>query len=166
MLQNGGRLDGLSRTEEIEMRYFLDAEFNGFCGDLISIALVPENDKVALFYQAIACPEPTSWVALNVIPVLHITPLSRAEVANRFAIYLLNDPNPLLVADWPEDIAHAARLLVTGPGRMKPIRQIRFELVDPSLLGLNVESAMPHNARDDAASLRLRVLEYERRYAG
>ena len=27
------------------MRYFLDAEFNGFGGDLISIALVPEEPE-------------------------------------------------------------------------------------------------------------------------
>ena len=143
------------------MRYFLDTEFNGFGGDLISIALVPADDGIAPFYEAIACTTPTLWVAMNVIPALQTKPLSHTEVANRFAGYLLDDPEPLLVADWPEDIAHAARLLVTDPGQMKPIRGIRFELIDPSLLGFG-ESAAPHNAYQDAVALRLKVLDHER----
>jgi hypothetical protein len=102
-------------------------------------------------------------MAMNVIPVLQTKPLSRTEFANRFATYLLNDPDPLLVSDWPEDIAHAARLLVTGPGQMKPIRSIRFELVDPSLLGFGDGSAAPHNAYQDALSLRSKVLDHEQR---
>jgi hypothetical protein len=96
------------------MRYFLDAEFNGFGGDMVSIALVPEDDALPAFYEAIICETPTAWVIENVQSVLDTQPLSRAEVADRFADYLLNDEFPAIVADWPEDIAHAACLLVTG----------------------------------------------------
>ena len=35
------------------MRYSLDAEVNGFCGGLISVALVPEDVNLAPFYEAI-----------------------------------------------------------------------------------------------------------------
>ena len=42
------------------MRYFLDAEFNGFGGELISIALVPEDLSLTPFYEAIDCAEPTA----------------------------------------------------------------------------------------------------------
>jgi hypothetical protein len=115
------------------MRYFLDTEYNGFGGELIAIALVPEDDSLAPFYEAIACRTPTPWVAENVLPVLGTEPITQRALADRFADYLINDPDPLLVADWPEDIAHACMLLVTGPGLMKPIRSIRFELVDPRL---------------------------------
>ena len=52
------------------MRYFLDVEFNGFCGELISIALVPELDGAAPFYEALDCAKPTPWVAEHVLPVL------------------------------------------------------------------------------------------------
>jgi outer membrane protein OmpA-like peptidoglycan-associated protein len=100
------------------VRYFLDAEFNGFGGDLVSLALVPEDAGLPPFYEAVDCAVPTPWVAEHVLPVLRTTPLSRAEVADRFAEYLIDDEYPLLVADWPEDIAHAARLLITGPGSM------------------------------------------------
>lgn len=155
------------------MRYFLDAEFNGFGGDLISLALVPEDGSLPPFYEPVACAAPTAWVAENVLPVLKTTPLSRAEVADRFAEYLIDDEDPLLVADWPEDIAHAARLLITGPGQMKPVRSIRFQLVDPVIVGVanggaavdggGTANETPHNAYSDAVALRAAVLAYETR---
>ena len=148
------------------MRYFLDTEFNGFGGDLISIALVPEAEGAAPFYEAIDCPAPTPWVIEHVLPVLDTVPLPRSTVADRFADYLLDDPDPVLIADWPEDIAHACRLLVIGPGHMKPVRSIRFDLVDPDLVSSGRGGAVPHNAWHDATALRRDVLDYERRMAG
>ena len=145
------------------MRYFLDTEFNGFGGDLIAIALVPEDTAKIPFYEAIACAAPTPWVTEHVLPVLETQPLHRDVVADRFAAYLLDDEYPVLVADWPEDIAHAARLLVTGPGRMKPVRSLRFELVDPDIIGPGPPGQVPHNARHDAMALRATVLAYELR---
>jgi hypothetical protein len=145
------------------VRYFLDAEFNGFGGALISIALVPDRDGLAPFYEAILCARPTEWVARHVLPVLGTQPRPRAEVARHLADYLSDDEEPLLVADWPEDIAHAARLLVTGPGRMSPVRSLRFELVDPGIIGPVPPSEVPHNACADAQALRAAVLDYERR---
>ena len=147
------------------MRYFLDAEFNGFFGELISIALVPEDAALAPFYEAVLCAVPTAWAQENILPVLATKQHPRPEVAERFAQYLLDDPDPLLVADWPEDIAHAANLLVTEPGRMKPIRSIRFELVDPDIFGPGTSSDRPHNAYHDAVALRSAVLAYELRIA-
>jgi hypothetical protein len=145
------------------MRYFLDTEFNGFGGALIAIALVPEDESREPFYEAMDCPDPTPWVRANVLPVLGTVALARVEVASRFAHYLLHDQAPVLVADWPEDIAHAANLLITGPGRMKPVRSLRFDLVDPDVMGWAVPSAVPHNARHDAAALRATVLAHEAR---
>ena len=139
------------------MRYFLDTEFNGFCGELISIALVPEEPGGAPFYQAIAIDEPVQWVRDNVLSVLETEQRLRKVVTDLFGAYLANDPDPLLVADWPEDIALAARLLVTGPGYMKPVRSLRFELVDPDIIGPMVPSAIPHNAYHDAVALRATV---------
>lgn len=147
------------------MRYFLDTEFNGFGGPLIAIALVPDEAGRPPFYQAIACDDPTPWVADHVLPVMGVAPVSRAQARDAFARYLGDDPEPLLVADWPEDIAHAATLLVTGPGRMKPVRSLRFELVDPVIMGTEVPSATPHNALSDATALRATVLGHEARMA-
>lgn len=143
------------------MRYFFDAEFNGFCGDLISLALVPEDDSAAFFYAAITCADPEPWVAANIIPVLQTPQLPRAEVAHAFADFLGAADNPVIIADWPEDIAHAARLLVTGPGRMLGVPRLRFELIDIFDFDAAVASAVPHNALRDATALRYRYREDE-----
>jgi hypothetical protein len=149
------------------VRYFLDAEFNGFGGELISLALVPEEVGIPAFYAATACAAPTAWVAEHVLPALKTDVVTRTELADRFAEYLIDDEDPLLVADWPEDIAHAARLLITGPGQMKPVRSIRFQLVDPGIVGVGdpggPANETPHNALSDAAALRIAVLAYEAR---
>ncbi|MEH6660085.1 MAG: hypothetical protein V7679_00430 [Parasphingorhabdus sp.] len=147
------------------MRYFLDTEFNGFGGELISIALVPEGEGLAPFYAAVECQDPTPWVVEHIIPVLDVEPVERSRLADQFADYLSDDPEPELVADWPEDIAHAARLLVIAPGLMKPVRNIRFDLVDAELVGSGEGSAVPHNAYHDARRLRADVLAYEKRMA-
>jgi hypothetical protein len=41
------------------MRYFLDAEFNGFGGQLVSIALAPENAAANPFYEALDAGSPS-----------------------------------------------------------------------------------------------------------
>ncbi len=143
------------------MRYFLDTEFNGFCGDLISLALVPEDAQAPFFYEAIACADPHPWVAANVIPVLNTVARSRRDVAWAFAEFLGADGEPLIVADWPEDIAHAARLLVTGPGKALPVPPLSFQLIDIFDFDAAVASAVPHNAYNDAVALRARVLARE-----
>ena len=147
------------------MRYFLDTEFNGFGGELISIALVPEDDGRVPFYSAVECQNPTPWVAQHIIPQLDVEQVTHSCLGDQFGAYLIDDPEPVLVADWPEDIAHAARLLVIGPGLMKPVRNIRFDLVDAALISSGAASAVPHNAYHDALRLRADVLAYEKRMA-
>jgi len=136
------------------LRYYLDAEFNGFGGALISIALVPESEGATPFYGAVECAEPTPWVAAHVMPKLDIAPISYAELQWTFADYLAADPDPVLVADWPEDIVHAARLLVTDDGRRLIISAVRFELAEVVNFSTAELSHVPHNAYHDAVALR------------
>ncbi|CAN5666095.1 hypothetical protein BH11PSE6_BH11PSE6_19440 [soil metagenome] len=136
------------------MRYFLDVEFNGFCGELISIALVPEQDGAAPFYEALDCAKPTPWVADHVLPVLRTAPIPRTLMASRFAAYLANDENPVLIADWPEDIAQAAMLMVIAPGRRVALDRITFRMIDSIGFDAAALSAVPHNAYHDALALR------------
>lgn len=136
------------------MRYYLDAEFNGFGGALISIALVPESEGAVPFYGAVECADPTPWVAAHVLPKLDIAPISYAELQGAFADYLATDAEPVLVADWPEDIVHAARLLVTGDGRRLILSAVRFELAEVVNFSTAELSHVPHNAYHDAVALR------------
>jgi hypothetical protein len=144
------------------VRYFLDAEFNGFGGQLISIALVPQDEKTAPFYEALPCPDPEPWVAEHVMPVLRTRPISRQEMTEKLAAYLREDDEPVVVGDWPEDIAHLALLMITGPGARIPTETLVFELLDLPLFDSATSSKVPHNACHDAAALRDYVLAEER----
>ena len=143
------------------VRYFIDAEFNGFGGDLISLAAIPESDDAPPFYEAVDCPQPVEWVQANVLPIMQTNPRSFAEVAHLWSTYLASDAEPLLVADWPEDIAHAARLLTNGSIARSIGSRVRFELLATSDFHSEMRSQLPHNAYYDALALRKRVLERE-----
>lgn len=142
------------------MRYFLDTEFNGFGGALLSLALVPEDGDE--FYVTLDCADPIfPWVERNVVPYLDTVPvglvsprLSRREAAVALSAYLAEDPAPELVADWPEDLAQFCSLLMTGPGTMVPVPPLIFRLVPLQGFSPAANSAVPHNALHDARSLR------------
>ena len=140
------------------MRYFVDTEFNGFGGDLISIAAVPEDAASPPFYEAVECALPSDWVAEHVLPVLQTKPRSLAKVASLFAQFLDNDAAPVVIADWPEDIAHAAALLTNGRGGRLLKTEVVFTLLGQSEFSADRSSEVPHNAYYDALALRDWVL--------
>jgi hypothetical protein len=150
------------------MRYFLDTEFNGFGGALISLGLVPEHGSEE-FYAVLPLPEELHpWVARNVIPYLRAVPpglssetISRLEAAAEIAHYLANDDAPVIVADWPEDIAHFCSLIVTKPGDMAPTGSLTFKFVSSPGFSTAAISKVPHNALHDARALRDFMLRWE-----
>jgi hypothetical protein len=149
------------------MRYFLDTEYNGFGGALLSLALVPEDGSEE-FYVTIAHDGPLDpWVERHVVPYFDMVPealksprLPRRAAAEALASWLAHDPDPEIVADWPEDLAHFAMLLVTGPGQMLtvPAYGLRFEPLANFSTAAN--SAVPHNALHDARALRDHVMNH------
>jgi hypothetical protein len=80
----------------------------------------------------------------------------------QLAAYLAQDEEPVVIGDWPEDIAHLALLMVTGPGWRMPSPRIRFDLLDLPLFDSETASEVPHNACFDAMALRGYVLAEER----
>ncbi|ETI63889.1 hypothetical protein C100_10230 [Sphingobium sp. C100] len=143
------------------MRYFLDTEFNGFGGTLISVALVPEHGDQECYVSLPLPDEIEPWVASHVVPYLrHVPPgidheLERAEAADLVATYLAGDADPVIIADWPEDLAHFCALLVTGPGRMAGIDfGLKLELINAAGFSAAANSRVPHNALHDARALR------------
>ncbi len=149
------------------MRYFLDTEYNGFGGALLSVALVPADGSEE-FYVTIAHDGALDpWVERHVIPFLDMVPdalqaprLPRRAAAQSLAAWLAHDDAPEIIADWPEDLAQLAMLLITGPGQMLtvPPLTLRFEPLDNFSTAAN--SAVPHNALHDARALRDHVMNY------
>ena len=58
--------------------------------------------------------------------------LSRKDAAHALERYLRHDDEPLIVADWPEDIAQFCNLMVTGPGDMIDCGTLTFRLTPMS----------------------------------
>ncbi|MFL6830634.1 MAG: hypothetical protein ACJ8D5_08480 [Sphingomicrobium sp.] len=108
------------------------------------------------------------WVERNVVPYLDTVPvplvsprLSRGEAAEMIAHYLAGDPQPVIVADWPEDIALFNALLLTGPGTMVEIPALTFRFVALAGFSTAANSKVPHNALHDARALRDHMLTLE-----
>jgi hypothetical protein len=149
------------------LRYFLDTEYNGWGGALLSLALVPDHgEELYLTLDWDDALEP--WVERNVVPYLDTVPdslvsprMSRADAARTIAHYFGGDPDPIVIADWPEDIALFSALLVTGPGVMAEVPGLKFQFMPLSGFSTAANSKVPHNALHDARALRDHVLSLE-----
>lgn len=105
------------------MRYYLDTEFNGYRGELISLALVREDGR-ELYLVTHQLPDVIPWVKENVIPILFAPGADDAVIwrtdlfGHQIASFLAEDAFPVIVADWPDDIRYFCECLITGPGEM------------------------------------------------
>ena len=149
------------------MRYFLDTEYNGAGGALLSLALVPDDGDE--LYLTFATSDPlVAWVERHVAPYLDSVPeqlscprLSRKDAAHELERYLRHDDEPLVYADWPEDIAQFCNLMITGPGDMVDVRHLTFRLLPLSNFSTAANSKVPHNALHDARALRDHIIGME-----
>ena len=149
------------------MRYFLDTEFNGFGGELISVGLAPEDGDQD-YYVVIPIEKPYEpWVERHVVPYLESVPrmlynrLDRVAAAHDIAAYLAGDNDVEIIADWPEDIALFCRLLLVGETEIVDIQRMRFEFRRTPGFSTARNSAVPHNALHDARALRDHLLSLD-----
>jgi hypothetical protein len=149
------------------MRYFLDTEYNGTSGELLSLALVPDDGDELYITLKTSAPL-VEWVERHVLPYLDSVPeqlscprLTRSDAAHALERYLRHDDAPLIFADWPEDIAQFCNLMITGPGDMVDLRDVTFRLVPMSNFSTAANSKVPHNALHDARALRDHIVAME-----
>lgn len=137
------------------MKYYLDTEFDG--GGLISLALVSEAGRE--MYLATKCENPGGWVKENVLPIVKCegaTPyMCDPELFGPLiAFYMQSDTDPVIVADWPDDIKYLCQALITGPGTMVDIPRLTFKLERVDAYPSRLAGAVQHNALWDARALR------------
>ena len=135
------------------MKLFLDCEFNGFGGELISMALVDENEKY--FYEVLPCMNPTSWVFNNVIPILNKQAIDLKEFKENLFNFLNHYETIHIVADWPEDFSLFLTTLMLQQGVCMTTPKLTMELWQ-SDTNLTIDSEIPHNALQDAFALKRR----------
>lgn len=142
------------------MKYYLDTEFDGFGGELISLALVREDDKHLYLVSSETVAE-EQWVIENVIPSLWNVPdnsdgyLADVELFQKLIEDFLQDDDDItIIVDWPDDTKYFCDLLITGPGTMINIPGIKFEVHRVDAYPTKVEGAIQHNAYWDAVALK------------
>jgi hypothetical protein len=165
------------------MIYYLDCEFDGYGGKLISIGIASLNhttfyavlDLYALTPPSIDLLACTDWVYENVIPNLWPAPefaetteeygtqpvsgsyayksITRKGLSKALEKYFHGDKEIYIVADWPDDIKYLCELLMTGPGTMIDIPSIAFGIRRVDAYPTEIPGAIQHNAMWDAIAL-------------
>lgn len=131
-------------------KLYIDCEFNGFQGELISMALVADTGEE--FYEVLQCSTPVTWVADNVMPILNKEPVNLGIFKEKLGRFLAQFEKITVIADWPEDIMHFTASLLTGPGIMlQTIPEINM-IINRKLHSGN--STIPHNALEDARAIK------------
>jgi hypothetical protein len=141
------------------LNLYLDTEFDGHGGSLISLALA--SDDGAHWYGVhpdVDQPNATPWVKEHVLPLLRAMPETAGgfgdepEFRASLKEYLLTRSGATIWADWPDDFAHLMRLM-SGPSYPD-------SFMIPCTMHLVVtpdgepKPVIPHNALSDAVALR------------
>ena len=128
---------------------YVDTEFNGFGGDLISMALVSDDGDG--WYGVLPLPEKVHpWVAENVVPKLYSPPQTREVFRETLHAFLRTIHDPHFIADSAIDIEH---LCACMPGDSWETT-LKINFVASVLTEAEPAPADPHNALSDAIALK------------
>lgn len=148
-------------------RFYLDCEFDGHGGPLLSIALVDEGG-CGIHVQTNAQPA-DPWVQENVMPIMGTheaateavgVPLNGVGCVLR--AWLGDVQNPVFVADSPVDIGRLCAALSTnedGGWQSCGYPSMRFEVHNVDCYPTTLDGAVQHNAWWDAMALRHKLSE-------
>ena len=143
------------------MNFYLDTEFDGFGGPLISLAIVSQTGGHEFYWTV----DPSvrwvrdEWVKKNVIPLKILRPLTAlptalGELRPNLEEFLSPFDSVHIIADWPEDVSQFCNAMLTGPGRRIYTPPITFEISRVDAYPTELEGAIQHNALWDARALR------------
>lgn len=143
------------------MRLYLDTEFNGFGGELISMALVgePQPHPMAVggrtqdtWYRARLFNGPVNpWVSEHVMPKLKTTPLMPELFRTELHDFLRPFKNPEIICDWHADAEHFCKMLAGNDYGSSLDFECRIAILKtPPGQPVSLD---PHNALADAQAL-------------
>jgi hypothetical protein len=132
------------------MALYLDTEFNGYKGELISVGIwnpvtkrhFYEERNINWIYKDL-----TEFVTKYVRPKLSDIP--NEFLQNDLVTYLTKHEGETIYADWPEDFIHLLYMCCGNMG-IKYISQLKMELITTPD---NYISKKPHHALWDAEAL-------------
>jgi hypothetical protein len=147
------------------MKYYIDCEFDGHNGPLLSMALVAENgDNIHIQIDAAAKDD---WVVANVLPVMKkhealrdVSCLHIYDLGGEIRCFIARDKVPVIVADSPVDIARFCHALSTGASgewASADYPLMTFEVHNVDCYPTDLPGAVQHNAWWDAKALQHRL---------
>lgn len=141
-------------------RVYIDCEFDGHNGPLLSVALVREGgDSIHIRADA----EPMDlWVRQNVLPLMDSHKAARSEKVYAYEVggvirSFLGEGSPVIVCDSPQDARYFSQALTTAPdGGYAPftLDGLTIEVHGVDAYPTTLEGAVQHNAWWDAMALR------------
>jgi len=143
------------------MRYYLDTEFDGHGGPLISMALVRGGADDSIMIVTGHWPlDP--WVRGNVLPVLHSDKAATTQfcrpnsVGRHIRDFIGTDTHPVIIADSPVDIGRFCTALSGDDGGWASVDfpLMTFEVHNVDCYPTSLPGAVRHNAWWDAMALR------------
>lgn len=145
------------------MRYFIDCEFDGHGGPLLSLAMVAEGGPS--LYVTIDEVAFDPWVRENVFIDMNdysLVDLVALDIPEREAgswirRFLAADQHPIIIADSPVDIGHFCCAISTaehGGWASCDYPLMTFEVHNVDCYPTTLEGAVQHNAWWDAMALR------------
>lgn len=150
------------------MRYYLDTEFDGHIGPLLSLAMVSE-DGLSFHASSVSVTATDAWVIAHVVPVIDrhdadVTAILKQSHqmggAIRSFIELssrVGDDCHTIIADAPGDIGRFCTAIGTGEtGGWTPTEfpRLTFEYHNVEPYPTSLPGAVQHNAWWDAMALR------------
>jgi hypothetical protein len=144
-----------------EDTFYIDCEFDGHAGPLLSIAMVREDGANAYVTTGAVAEDP--WVIENVLPLLgshsahntwHVRP---REVGTVLRNFMWPCERPTIIADSPVDIGRFCEAISTGEDggwASTGYPQMTFIVRNVDCYPTTLEGAVRHNAWWDAMALR------------
>lgn len=154
------RTTSLAAQDGLVEAFYIDCEFDGHNGSLLSIALVGDTDSIHIKTTA---PARDDWVLQNVLPLMdmHNAPKSASvslnDVGSVIRAFLGDCKCPVIIADSPVDIGRFCRALSTstdGQWASTDFPAMRFEVHNVDCYPTTLEGAFQHNAWWDAMALK------------
>lgn len=145
-------------------KYYVDCEFDGHGGPLLSIALVEHTGRSIHIETTAIAADP--WVIANVVPLMGENdatthPLVQPnQVGLQLRDFIGADPSPIIIADSPVDIGRFCQALMTGGDggyAANTWDRLLFEVHDVDCYPTTLPGAVQHNAWWDALALRRKL---------
>ena len=146
--------------------FYIDCEFDGHNGPLLSVAMVRDDRKSIHITVIEEAKDP--WVIENVVPVLSAHKAEEChdvhpkDAGSYLLDFMSNCQNPTIIADSPVDIGRFCRAISTGfdgGWQSNDFPQMTFIVRNVECYPTTLKGAVQHNAWWDAMALRTALAE-------